>query len=226
MHPMSDPIHDVIVIGSGPAGSTAAAELTAQGLRVLLLEAGPNVTPADFDPARGAKAPSDINIWERARATLRGQGVQARAAFFREQFSHLYVRDREHPYTTPRGEPFLWIRGRQSGGRMHTFGRVLLRWTDDDFRLAARTGSGVDWPVDYATMAPFYDEVETALGLYGNADGVETLPDGKYLGPAPLTPAEQDFRDKVEGRWASRRVISWRFIAPSPDRVPAPLRPS
>lgn len=215
---------DALVIGSGAAGSFAAKELTAQGLSVLLLEAGPAVGPKDFDPARKKPPASSINIWERARATLRGQPIQARAAFFTERFSHFFVNDRKNPYTTPKNEPFLWIRGRQSGGRLHSFGRVLLRWTDEDFRIRTKTGKGVDWPVCYGDLAPLYDEVEAYLGLYGNRDGVATLPDGVYSRPAGLTPAEQVFKQSVEGRWPERRVVSWRYIAPDPERVPKPLR--
>ncbi|KQS61268.1 oxidoreductase [Rhizobium sp. Leaf371] len=221
---MTDLTYDALVIGSGAAGSFAVKELTAQGLTVLLLEAGPNVGPKDFDPACKKAPASSINIWERARATLKGQPVQARAAFFTERFSHFFVSDRKNPYTTPKNEPFLWIRGRQSGGRLHSFGRVLLRWTDEDFKIRSKTGKGVDWPISYEEIRPYYDEVETYLGLYGNTDDVPTLPDGVYARPASLSPAEETFKHAVESRWPDRRVVSWRYIAPDAERVPKPLR--
>lgn len=221
---MSQTVYDALVIGSGAAGSFAAKELTAQGLSVLLLEAGPAVSPRDFDPNRKKAPASSINIWERARATLKGQPIQARAAFFTERFSHFFVSDRKNPYTTPKDAPFLWIRGRQGGGRLHSFGRVLLRWTDDDFKIRSKTGKGVDWPVSYDELAPYYAEVESSLGLYGNPDGVETLPDGVYAHPAKLTPAEETFKAEVEGRWPERHVVSWRYIAPDGERTPKPLR--
>ncbi|UIK08479.1 GMC oxidoreductase [Neorhizobium galegae] len=221
---MSQTVYDALVVGSGAAGSFAARELTAQGLSVLLLEAGPSVGPKDFDPARKKAAQKDINIWERARATANGQAVQARAVFFKEWMSHLFVNDRRNPYTTPPDAPFLWIRGRQAGGRLHTFGRVLLRWSDDDFRLHARTGQGVDWPLSYEELDPFYAEVESYLGLYGQEDHVSTLPDGIYSKRATLTPAEESFKAAVEGRWPERRVVSWRYIAPEAERIPRALR--
>ncbi len=117
---------DVLVIGSGAAGSLAVKELTERGLEVLLLEAGPNVTEDDFKKLPSAK-PKGIGLLLRIRATLPGQHVQARASFFEEHMSHLFVNDREHPYTTPRDELFLWIRGRQLGGRLHTCGRMLCK---------------------------------------------------------------------------------------------------
>lgn len=221
---MPDTIYEAVVVGSGAAGSFAAKELTAQGLSVLLLEAGPEIGPQHFDPSRKPKSPQPINIAERAVATLGGQAVQSRAAFFRGVLRHLYVNDRDNPYTTPPDAPFVWIRGRQAGGRTHTFGRVLLRWTDDDFKARSRTGRGVDWPISYDEIAPFYDEVEAFLRLYGNADGVEALPDGVYAAPAKLSPAERHFKAAVEGRWPERHVVAWRSIAPEPSRVSRALR--
>lgn len=221
---MAQVIYDALIVGSGAAGSFAAKELTAQGLSVLLLEAGPSIGPKDFDPSRKKVPPKDINIWDRALATANGQAVQARAVFFKEWMSHLFVNDRKNPYTTPPDAPFLWIRGRQAGGRLHTFGRVLLRWSDDDFRAQTRTGQSVDWPLSYADLEPFYTEVESYLGLYGQKDDVSTLPDGVYAKQAKLTPAEEWFKVAVEGRWPERRVVSWRYVAPEAERVPRALR--
>ena len=216
-------VYDAMVIGAGASGSFAVKELTAQGLKVVLLEAGPEIGPKDFDTSLPAGG-SAINLWERAKATLRGQSVQARAVFFNSRLRHLFVDDRKNPYTTPPDAPFVWIRGRQAGGRTHTFGRVLLRWTDDDFKINARTGRGVDWPISYDELAPFYEEVEQSLGLYGQADNIPTLPDGIYAHEAKLTAAESLFKHDVETKWPDRRVTSWRYIGHEPTRVLRPLR--
>jgi choline dehydrogenase-like flavoprotein len=220
---MADATYDALIIGSGASGMFAAAELTAQGLKVLQLEAGPAIGPGDFDAANRPRQ-TDINLWQRAKATLGGQGVQARAAFFDGRMRHLFVNDRKHPYSTPKDAPFVWIRARQAGGRTHTFGRVLLRWTDDDFKVASRTGKGVDWPIDYAELAPFYEEVERSLELYGQPDNVPTLPDSLYAHRAELTGPEQQFKAAVETRWPERKVVTWRYIGPEPTRVLRPLR--
>jgi choline dehydrogenase-like flavoprotein len=219
---MSSEIYDALVVGSGPSGMFAAKELTAQGLKVVMLEAGPEVRPADFDPSR--KHGSEINLLERAKATFSGQAMQARAAFFNSRLKQMFVNDAKNPYTTPPDAPFVWIRGRQAGGRSHVFGRVLLRWTDDDFRLKSRTGRGVDWPINYDEIAPYYEEVERTLGLIGNADNVPTLPDSLYAHEAKLSPAEQTFKAEVESRWPERKVVAWRYLGPEPTRVLKPLR--
>jgi choline dehydrogenase-like flavoprotein len=220
---MADAVFDALIVGSGASGAFAAQELTAQGLRVLQLEAGPQIGPADFDPSDNPRQ-SDINLWLRAKATLSGQGIQARAAIFDGRMRHLFVNDRKHPYSTPADAPFLWIRARQAGGRTHTFGRVLLRWTDDDFKVRTRTGKGVDWPIEYAELAPFYEEVERSLELYGQVDSVPTLPDSVYSHRAELTGPELQFKNAVEGKWPDRKVVTWRYIGPEPTRVLRPMR--
>ncbi len=220
---MCETRHDVLVVGSGAAGALAAHELTARGLSVLMLEAGPPVGAAHFKP-RKARPKTAINLPERGIATLLGQHLQARALFFSRKMGRFFVNDRRNPYTTPKGEPFLWVRGRQEGGRMHSFGRVLMRWTDDDFCIRSRAGRGIDWAFDYAEIAPYYEEVERMLGLYGNEDKAATMPDSLYAHPAHLTEAERIFREKVEMADAAQRVVSWRYVMAEPDRMLAPMR--
>jgi choline dehydrogenase-like flavoprotein len=214
---------DCLVIGSGAAGSFAAKELTERGLEVLLLEAGPDIGEADFKPVPKTPVQARMDVWDRLRGALTGQHIQMRGALYNRQFKHLYVNDAKHPYSTPRDEPFLWLRGKQLGGRLHTYGRVLLRWSDYDFKAASRDGYGQDWPISYADLAPYYDHVEAFLGVYGNADGVRNLPDGNYVRPLKLTPAVQAFKAAVEARWPDRSVIPWRYMPPNIRRVPQPL---
>ncbi|SHF49442.1 Choline dehydrogenase [Kaistia soli DSM 19436] len=220
---MTEMVFDALVIGSGAAGSFAARELTAQGLRVVQLEAGPEIGPGHFDATKNPRQ-TEINLWQRAKATALGQAIQARAAFFDGRMRRLFVSDRQNPYSTPPDAPFLWIRGRQAGGRTHTFGRVLVRWTDDDFKMQSRTGKGVDWPIDYRELEPFYEEVERVLELYGQVEGAPTMPDSIYAHRSELTEAERLFKQAVETRWPERRVVTWRYLGPEPTRVLKPMR--
>lgn len=213
---------DALVIGSGAAGSFAAKELTQRGLEVLLLEAGPNITEDDF-PVPEKPRQKGINITSRALAVLKGQYIQARIGFFGDQFKHLFVNDWQNPYTTPSDAFYLWIRGRQLGGRLHLYGRVLLRMTDYDFKAASRDGFGDDWPISYSDLAPYYDSVEEFMGVYGTKDNIRNLPDGKYAHTPKLTAVEQAFKQKVEANWTDRTVTSWRYAAPNLKRVPLPI---
>ncbi len=214
----TDKRFDVLVVGSGATGSIAVKELTERGLDVLLLEAGRDITDHDFTPPPPTRPrPMGVGLGPRLKAGLRGQHVQARRAFFSPMVSPLLVNDRDNPYTTPRGRPFLWIRGRVLGGRLHTYGRMLLRMSQYDFA----GGEGrTAWPISYADVEPWYDRIEEFIGLFGNADGVKQLPDGRYRGPGMLTDVEQHFKHRVEERWPERKVVSWRYAAPNPHRVP------
>jgi choline dehydrogenase-like flavoprotein len=203
--------YDALVIGSGASGSIAVKELTERGLDVVLLEAGRDITEADFKPPPATQPQAmGISLGARVKAGLRGQYTQARRAMFKSSTSPFLVNDREHPYSTE-GDYFLWIRGRQLGGRLHSYGRMLLRSSDREF---------TDWPISYADLSPYYSQIEEFIGLHGTPEGLENLPDGKYLGPSRLTGAEQEFKAKVEGYWPDRHVIPWRYATPNLQRIP------
>lgn len=219
---MATRTYDVLVIGSGAAGSAAAKELTEQGLEVLLLEAGPNITEEDFKAPPPAMQ-KGIGLLPRIKAALKGQPIQARASFFAPHLAHLFVNDWQHPYTSPEDAFFLWFRGRQLGGRLHTYGRMLLRMSDYDFKAGSRDGLSPDWPIAYADLAPYYDKVEKYIGVYGNADGIANVPDGNYCHAGKLTQLEQEFKAKIEGSFPGRHVISWRYAAPNLKRTPIGL---
>lgn len=214
--------YDALVIGSGAAGSIAAWELTKHGLDVLLLEAGPSISEADFKTPDKPRQ-KGINLKSRVMAVLKGQYIQARIGFFGDQFKHLFVNDWQNPYTTARKNFYLWIRGRQLGGRLHLYGRVLLRMTDYDFKAASRDSFGEDWPIAYSDLAPYYEQVEELLGVYGDDDNIKNLPTGKYAFTPKLTQVEKEFKQTVESRWPGRSVISWRYAGPNLKRVPIPI---
>ncbi|MFL1416567.1 GMC oxidoreductase [Pseudomonas fildesensis] len=215
--------YDVVVVGSGAAGGFAVKELTERGFEVLLLEAGRPIGLDDFKTDFTGPREKGIQLWARVKAALKGQPIQSKVALYAKQLSHLFVNDREHPYSTPPGKPFLWIRGKQLGGRMHTYGRMLLRWSDYDFKAASRDGIGEDWPISYADLDPYYDHVEAFLGVRGCPDNVPNVPNGNFAGPSKLSAAERDFQSKTMAHWPDRRPIAWRYMPPNIKRIPQPI---
>ncbi|MFK0092307.1 GMC oxidoreductase [Pseudomonas sp. NPDC090592] len=215
--------YDVVVVGSGAAGGFAVKELTERGFEVLLLEAGRAITAEDFKTDFAGPREKGMQLWARAKAALAGQPVQSKVAMYAKQLSHLFVNDREHPYSTPSGHPFLWIRGKQLGGRLHTYGRMLLRWSDYDFKAASRDGQGEDWPIGYEDLAPYYDQVEGFLGIRGCPDHVKNVPDGNFAGLSKLSLAESEFKRKTMQHWPDRQPIAWRYMPPNIKRVPQPI---
>jgi choline dehydrogenase-like flavoprotein len=212
--------YDAIVVGSGAAGSWAAKELTEGGLRVLLLEAGSSIEPTRDYPL---PASADKRVWCRVRGILIGQNVQMRSYGYNAKTSRFFVNDRQNRYITPPNHAFNWFRGRQVGGRMHVWGRYALRFSEADFKPASQDGYGVDWPLGYADLEPYYDKVERFHGLLGNSDGIKGLPDGKYVKPHLLNPSELHFKEAVEKTYPDRRVIGARVLQHSTARVPTPI---
>ncbi|WP_437890630.1 GMC oxidoreductase [Phytobacter sp. V91] len=218
---MKKEFYDAIVVGSGVAGSIAVKELTEKGMSVILLEAGPFLGEKDFNvtPGRHEKV-KKIDALARFKIAVTGQPLQARATYMSNEYRHLFVNDWQTPYTTPKGQYFLWIRGRQLGGRLHTYGRVLQRMSDYDFKAASLDGYGQNWPISYEELDPWYSRIEEFLGVYGIEENIPNLPDGKFVQAPILTKPEKAFKAKVESLWPERKVTSWRFSAPNLKRIP------
>lgn len=216
-------IFDAIVVGSGAAGGWAAKELTERGLRTILLEAGRSLDlAADFAPPP-EKAHSKIQFFSRARAVLGGQHIQARCMSFSPMTRHLFISDRENPYVTPRAMPFNWYRGRQVGGRLHLWGRNALRISDHELHPALHDGYGHNWPISYSDLAPWYEKVETFLGVCGSPAGIPSIPDGIYERPHALTKVEERVLQDLKSKWASRPATTARIVKHNPQRIPLPV---
>ena len=200
--------YDAIVVGSGITGGYAAKELTERGLETLVLEAGRPTNPAQ-DYVEHVQ-PWDMKFRgfrNRARQS-RDQPIQKNCYACTEWSSKFFVNDLENPYTFPKNKPFDWIRGRQVGGRSITWGRQTYRWSDLDFEANAKDGVGVDWPIRYEDIAPWYDYVEEFVGISGQKEGLPQLPDGKFLPPMELNCAERHVRDVLKGKFADERMLT------------------
>ncbi len=199
--------YDAIVVGSGITGGWAAKELCEKGLTVLMLERGENVVHANYPTA--TKDPWDFP--HRLRLTeeeKKQQYVQSRHWSYREDNKHFYINDKENPYEET--QRFDWIRGDIVGGRSLLWSRACYRWSDLDFEANMKDGYGVDWPIRYKDIAPWYDYVESFIGVSGSTENIPHLPDGKFLPPFQLNCVEKSFKEKIESNYKDRRVIIGR----------------
>jgi choline dehydrogenase-like flavoprotein len=200
--------YDAIVVGSGISGGWAAKELTGKGLKTLLLEAGPPIVPERDYVEHVQNYSLPYHGYGNRRQLAAQQPIQSQTGGCDEWVSKWFVNDRENPYDNDADKPFLWIRGRHVGGRSLMWGRQVYRWSDLDFEANAREGIGVDWPIRYADIAPWYSHVEKFIGVSGQAEGLAQLPDGEFLPPMQLNCAERHVRDSMAGRWGRERVLT------------------
>ena len=190
---------DAIVVGSGISGGWAAKELTERGLKVLLLERGRNVTHRADYPTEGRgnwHLPYYGQIPE--EELERDYFVQKDCYAFNDFTKHFFVNDRENPYSTPDDKPFPWIRGYHLGGRSLTWHRQSYRLSEMDFEANKLDGHGIDWPIRYADIAPWYDHVETFAGISGSMEGLPQLPDGQFQPPFEMTCVELEIKERIE----------------------------
>jgi choline dehydrogenase-like flavoprotein len=77
----------------------------------------------------------------------------------------------------------MWFRSRIVGGRTNHWGRIALRFAEVDFRARSIDGRGDDWPLSYQDLAPYYDKVESYIGVYGSKENIPSAPDGIFQPP-------------------------------------------
>ena len=200
---------DAIVIGSGISGGWAAKELCELGLKTLVLERGRNVVHNKDYPTAN-KAPWEfLHANRMTKEFIDANPLITRASGFGEDTAHFFIKDNDHPYVQEK--PFDWIRGYQVGGKSLTWGRACQRWSQFEFTAPERYGYGINFPIGYNDIAPWYSHVEKFIGVCGHKDGIESMPDGEFLPPFDLNCVElhmqksikENFkRHMVQGRWA------------------------
>ena len=217
-----DNTFDAIVIGSGISGGWAAKELTESGLKTLVLERGRMVRHRIDYPTATAD-PWDLRFRDRVPREELERDYEKQTRFLprvTQSRKHWFVKESEHPYTEI--SPFTWVRGYQVGGRSLLWGRQTYRWCEMDFEANAREGIGVDWPIRYRDLEPWYAYVEKWVGISGQALGLPQLPDSVFQPPMELNCLEQSVKEKIESRFAERTLTIGRtaiLTQPNPAQL-------
>ncbi|MEM9887428.1 MAG: GMC family oxidoreductase [Bacteroidota bacterium] len=204
----TDHRYDAIVIGAGMTGSYAAKELCDKGIKTLLLERGRNVEHIKDYPTTNMR-PWEFKLRGRVPQDIKAANpVISRCYAFKEDAMHFFVKDTDHPYEQTK--PFDWIRGYQVGGKSIMWARQVQRWSNYDFEGPARDGFAVDWPIRYKDLESWYTKVEQFIGVSGNKDGLDILPDGDFLKTFGLNCVEEYFQKVVNENYKNRHVIYGR----------------
>jgi choline dehydrogenase-like flavoprotein len=114
-----------------------------------------------------------------------GPKVNTRTAFNTHAMPFEFP-NRHIPIIKPGKEGFDSERSRGVGGKTMLWNAVAWRQSQRDFKGRSYEGAGEDWPIDYSDLAPYYDRIEREVGVCGNLDHLEDLPDGIFLPPVPM----------------------------------------
>lgn len=207
--------YDAIVIGSGMTGGIAAKELTQAGLRVLVLERGRMVEHVKDYPTSG------IDPWDmplRNMVSLEEQkdyDIQKTLYLFGHDSKDFLVKDSDHPYI--QSKPFNWYRGYQLGGRSLLWSKHCYRLSDLDFEANHKEDIGIDWPIRYKDIEPWYDHIEGYIGVSGNRDNIPQLPDGNFLPPFEMNIFEKHIRERIREKYNDRDLIIGRMAILTKD---------
>ncbi len=209
--------YDAIVIGSGISGGWAAKELCENGVKTLMLERGRMVNHITDYPTANLDDWDFPNNGELSREEMAKQEKQARTGYtVRAQSNFWFVNDLEHPYNETKR--FDWMRGYHVGGRSLLWGRHSYRFSEMDFTANRDDGHGVDWPVRYRDIAPWYDKVESYIGVTGENLGLSQLPDGKFEPAMELNCLEQHVREQLEEHFDDRHMTPGRVAHINSDK--------
>jgi choline dehydrogenase-like flavoprotein len=201
--------YDAIVIGTGVSGGWAAKELCEKGLKTLVLERGRMIKHNQDYPT------ANMEDWEFPAGDVitqeikKNQPKQSRTGYVNtESTKHFFVNDIEHPYNEDKR--FDWIRGYHVGGRSLLWARQSYRLTPFDFVANKEDGYGVDWPIRYKDLAPWYDYVENYIGVSGENLNLNQFPNQQLLKPMELNCVEKVLQKSISEKYDSRHMTIGR----------------
>ncbi|QZH74107.1 MAG: GMC family oxidoreductase [Erythrobacter sp.] len=211
-------MYDAVVVGSGVSGGWAAKELTEKGLRVLMLDRGVMVEHRrdyEYEGEMAANIPARDMM---PRPLQESDYFIARHGYVSPATQKYYNNDRLNPYAYDEGDKFYWIRPGAVGGKSLIWGRWTFRFSPDDFEANRREQVGIDWPIRYDDLAPWYDYVEDYAGVSGSHENLPYLPDSRFQPPMPMNIAEEWLKERLEASSPGRKLIHARMSNLTEDK--------
>jgi choline dehydrogenase-like flavoprotein len=228
--------YDVVIVGSGAGGGMAAHTLTRLGARVAVVEAGGHNMDRDIRHHQWwwemryrenyRPDPVHVTLTEKRYSVGGGESVQTIVfdgnAHFEYMDEHFFVKIRDWRYTHPEGLPYRWVRARSIGGKTNCWGAGAARWGPVEWKPYSYDGVGIDWPISYDEIAPWYSRTERLVGVSGEKVGKMTgTPDGEFQ-PAANLPCGPTIMRATAERMGYIAVPGQRAIITRPlnGRVP------
>ncbi|MEP5341209.1 MAG: GMC family oxidoreductase [Algibacter sp.] len=210
--------YDAIVIGTGISGGWAAKELCEKGLKTLVLERGRMVRHIEDYPTMHMD-PWDFELrGNQSTEDKKRQLKQDRTGYTTKPASkHWFVDDIKHPYNETKR--FDWMRGYHVGGRSIMWGRHSYRLSNLDFEANKKDGHGVDWPIRYKDVDPWYSYVEEYIGVCGENIGLPQLPDGIFSPPMEFNCVETHLQEKIAEYYDDRVLTHGRIAHITGDKT-------
>jgi glucose dehydrogenase len=187
---------DVVIVGAGVAGALLAWRLGGAGLKVAMIEAGP-------------------------AAVDRGAALAAYAASAGKSLGSPYPGGAPGPeqpgpkekyYVQAGPEDYLSTYERVAGGTTwHWLGHTP-RLLPNDFAMKSTYGVGLDWPLSYATLEPWYCQAETALGVAGDDAEWANIHGAFRSRPFPMPQVWQSWSDTYVSRAVQDLVVDGRKV--------------
>lgn len=202
-----DAEYDAVIVGSGAGGGASAWALSRYGMRVLVLEAGP-----DYDFTRDYLL--DKTRWEQT-AFPHLPGSRGRYSFAELQdldsrWQHLrswsHITGLMNPGTVRKGEPYHHVQG-VGGSTLHFTGEAH-RLHPRAMQMYSRFGVGADWPLDYQELEPFYCEAERIVGVAGPAENAMRPRSESY----PLPPHRLSYASTKIVEGGRKLGMSWEAM--------------
>ncbi len=209
---------DAIVIGSGISGGWAAKELTEKGLKVLMLDRGHMVEHGEgykYDGKPAYEVPARNLMPE---PLMQSDYFIAKHGYVAPSNQDFYNNDRNNPYDYEGGDKFYWIRPGAFGGKSLIWGRWSFRWSQADFEANKKEGVGLDWPIRYEDLVPWYEYVEKYIGVSGSRENLPYVPDSIFQPPMDMNIAEKWMKGKLETAFPGRKMINARLSNMTEDK--------
>jgi choline dehydrogenase-like flavoprotein len=189
---VAETFYDVVIVGAGVAGAIVAKELSQQGKKVLILEAGQSkdLTLAGFQSYVDT-------FYEAVEKNPNSPYPKNSNALSPTDLNDYFVE--KGPMKL--GGSYTRVKG---GTTMHWEAKTP-RMLPEDFKLRTLYGQGLDWPISYEDLMPYYRKAEYEMGVCGDVEEQKTLGvkfENDYVFPMEKLPPsylDQKVIEKVKG---------------------------